>query len=89
MLADKIYGTLYVGVTSALRKRVWEHRSDLVEGFTKKYRVHQLVWYELHSSMESAILREKRIKKWNRAWKTKEVAAMNPEWRDLYDEIIS
>ncbi len=68
-LVNKKNGTIYVGVTSDLVQRVWEHKNNMVEGFTKRYHVHQLVWYELHESMESAIIREKRIKDWERAWK--------------------
>ena len=87
-LASKRNGTLYIGVTSDLKKRVWEHRNDLVEGFTKRYRVHRLLYYELHEDMESAITREKQIKKWNRAWKLELIEKENPDWRDLWDEII-
>jgi putative endonuclease len=79
---------LYVGVTSDLVKRTWEHKVKTLDGFTKKYGVCNLVWYELHESMESAILREKEIKKWRRKWKTDLIREMNPEWRDLYSEII-
>ena len=88
MLANKRNGTLYVGVTSNLVKRIWEHKNNLVEGFTKRYRVHHLVWYEMHKSMESAIEREKRLKEWNRAWKLKLIESLNSDWRDLYDTII-
>jgi len=77
-----------VGVTSDLRKRVWEHKNDLVEGFTKRYHVHLLVWYEVHETMESAILREKRIKGWKRAWKVRIIESDNPTWKDLYDIIL-
>ena len=88
ILASQRNGTLYVGVTSSLVKRVWEHRSDFVDGFSKKYGVHMLVWYELHATMESAIEREKRLKRWNRSWKLELIEGANPEWRDLYPEII-
>ncbi len=88
ILASKRNGTLYTGVTSNLLKRVWEHRNDLVEGFTKRYGVHQLVWFELHETMDSAIVREKRIKEWKRAWKLKLIESTNPEWRDIYESII-
>jgi putative endonuclease len=88
ILASKRNGTLYVGVTSDLRKRVWEHKNDLVEGFTKRYHVHLLVWYELHETMESAILREKRIKEWKREWKMRMIESANPTWMDLYDNIL-
>ncbi len=86
-MASQRNGTLYVGVTSNLIKRIWEHTNDVVPGFTKKYGVHMLVWYELHGTMESAILREKRIKKWNRAWKLELIERTNPSWKDLYNEI--
>jgi len=88
ILASKRNGTLYIGVTSDLVKRVWEHKNDMVEGFSKRYNVHQLVWYELHESMESAILREKRLKDWKRSWKLKLIERMNPHWQDLYDSIV-
>ena len=88
LLASKRNGTLYVGVTSDLVKRVWEHRDELAEGFTKKYGIHLLVYYEMHQDMLSAIAREKQIKKWNRAWKLRLVERANPEWRDLWSEII-
>ena len=87
MLANQRNGTLYLGVTSDLVKRVWEHKNDMVEGFTKRYGVHQLVWYELHESMASAIEREKRLKKWKRAWKLELIESANPDWQDLYDSI--
>ena len=78
MLASKPRGTLYVGVTSNLVQRVWQHKSDLVEGFTRRYKVHKLVWYEVHETMESAIVREKALKKWNRAWKVRLIEEGNP-----------
>ena len=84
ILASKSNGTLYIGVTSDLAKRIWEHKNALVEGFTKRYHVHQLVWFELHESMESAIIREKRLKGWKRAWKLELIESMNPEWLALY-----
>ena len=87
ILASKPNGTLYVGVTSDLIQRIWQHRNDFVEGFTKRYDVHRLVWYEAHECMESAIRREKAIKKWNRAWKIELIQESNPTWRDLYNEI--
>ena len=83
LLANKPYGTLYVGVTSNLIGRTWQHQNDLVDGFSKRYRVHSLVWYEQHESMLTAIEREKQIKKWNRDWKVNLVQMKNPEWRDL------
>jgi len=88
ILANKRNGTLYIGVTSDLVKRVWEHKNDMVEGFTKRYSIHQLVWYEIHESMESAILREKRLKDWKRSWKLKLIERTNPDWQDLYDSIV-
>jgi putative endonuclease len=84
ILASKDNGTLYVGVTSNLVKRIWEHRNDAIEGFTKRYGVHRLVYFEQHMTMEEAILREKRLKKWNRDWKIKLIEDANPEWRDLW-----
>ena len=86
-LGSKRNGTLYVGVTSDLVKRAWEHRNDVVEGFTEKYRVHALVWYEIHETMESAIAREKAMKEWKRAWKVRRIEETNPEWKDLYESI--
>ena len=88
LLASKRNGTLYVGVTSNLIGRVWQHKSGSLGGFTEKYRVHLLVWYEPHLTMESAIRREKQIKGWRRAWKRRLVEESNPHWRDLYDEVI-
>ena len=84
ILASKRNGTLYVGVTSDLLKRVWEHKNKAVDGFTQEYGVHQLVYYELHNDMVAAITREKQLKKWNRQWKINLIEAENPEWRDLY-----
>jgi putative endonuclease len=88
ILASGWDGTVYVGVTSDLIKRVWEHKHDLIEGFTKKYRVHNLVWFERHETMESAILREKAIKEWNRAWKIELIEESNRNWRDLYPDLL-
>lgn len=88
ILANKRNGTLYIGVTSDLLKRIWEHRNDMVEGFTRRYGVHRLVWYEVHESMESAIEREKRLKEWKRKWKLELIERSNPDWRDLYDMIV-
>jgi len=87
LLASKRNGTLYVGVTSDLVKRVWEHKNHFVDGFTKRYGVDQLVWYEVHETMESAIQREKAIKEWQRAWKLKLIEELNPDWKDLYDVV--
>jgi len=88
ILSSKKNGTLYIGVTSDLVKRIWEHKNNVVDGFTKKYNVHNLVWYEIHEEMDSAIQREKQIKKWNRQWKLQLINEFNPEWRDLYPGII-
>ncbi len=88
ILASKRNGTLYIGVTSNLIKRVWEHKNKLVKGFSKQYDVHQLVWYELHESMESAIMREKRVKGWKRSWKLNLIERMNPDWKNLYHSLI-
>jgi putative endonuclease len=88
ILASKRNGTLYVGVTSDLEKRASQHKNNAVEGFTKKYGVHHLVYYELHGDMLSAIAREKQIKKWNRAWKLELVESQNPIWKDLWEGII-
>ena len=86
ILASKRNGTLYVGVTSDLFLRTGLHKQDLIEGFTKRYGVHRLVYYEMHETMDDAIRREKRLKKWNRAWKIRLIESMNPEWDDLFDE---
>jgi putative endonuclease len=87
MLASAPYGTLYLGVTSDLVKRVWEHREGVVDGFTKEYGVKQLVWYETHADAISAITREKQLKRWNRAWKINLIQKENPQWRDLFETI--
>jgi putative endonuclease len=87
LLASGRYGTLYTGVTSDLIKRAWQHREALAEGFTKRYDVKQLVWYEVHKDVQAAITREKQIKKWNRAWKIELIQEKNPQWRDLYEDI--
>jgi putative endonuclease len=87
ILASKPYGTLYNGVTNDLLGRVWEHKNDCVEGFTKRYQVHMLVYYEQCESIESAIMREKQIKKWKRRWKIELIEKMNPTWKDLYVEL--
>ena len=88
ILASKRNGALYVGVTSNLVKRLWEHKNGTARGFTQRYRVNQLVWYELHETMESAIIREKRIKNWRRDWKLELIESENPNWLDLYDTIV-
>lgn len=87
LLTSQRNGTLYIGVTSNLIQRIWQHREGLAEGFTKKYGVKTLVWYEQHATMESAIAREKALKKWNRAWKLRLIEETNPQWRDLWPEI--
>ncbi|MCF8077880.1 MAG: GIY-YIG nuclease family protein [Desulfobacterales bacterium] len=88
ILSSKKNGTLYIGVTSNLPKRIWEHKSDRVDSFTKRYSVKNLVYYEAYTEPESAILREKRLKKWERAWKLRLIEEKNPEWEDLYPKII-
>ena len=88
ILASGWNGTLYVGVTSNLIKRIHEHKSDFAEGFTKQYRVHNLVWFEQHGTMDSAISREKAIKAWKREWKVQLIETSNPQWLDLYPGLI-
>ena len=88
LLASQKNGTLYTGVTSDIVKRVWQHKNNVVEGFSKKYHVHLLVWYEVHNEIESAITREKQIKEWKRIWKLELIEKTNPTWRDLYIEIV-
>jgi putative endonuclease len=88
ILASRKNGTLYVGVTSDLIKRIYEHKQNFIEGFTNKYNVHALVYYEVHNDIEKAIIREKQIKRWNRRWKLRLIEEMNSEWRDLYNEMI-
>src|SRR5450830_938951 len=87
ILASRLNGTLYTGVTSDLVRRIYEHRNNLADGFTKRYGVHSLVYYELHGDMSEAIHREKQIKKWNRQWKVSLIEQGNPEWHDLWPEI--
>ena len=88
LLASMPYGTLYVGVTGNLARRIDEHKEDLRDGFTKKYGVHQLVWFEEYGDIQDAIVREKRIKKWQRAWKVELIEKMNPEWKDLFSGVV-
>jgi putative endonuclease len=88
VLASKRNGTLYVGVTDDLVKRVDQHKDGLVDGFTKKYKIHMLVHYESGSDVNAAILREKQLKKWDRAWKMRIIEEVNPEWRDLYYDLL-
>lgn len=88
MLASQPRGTLYIGVTSDLPGRVWQHRQGYVDGFTRRYHVHTLVWYEVHAVMDSAILREKALKAWKRVWKIRLIEDASPIWRDLYPDIL-
>ena len=88
MMTNKNNTVLYVGVTSDLKKRVWEHKKKLVDGFTKKYNINKLVYFESCNSMEQAIEREKRIKKWNRQWKIEMIEDKNPNWKDLYLDLV-
>lgn len=87
ILASGSRGTLYIGVTSDLVRRIWQHRESIAEGFTSKYDVKRLVWYEIHEDMVSAITREKQLKKWNRIWKIRLVEEVNSGWRDLWEDI--
>jgi putative endonuclease len=87
MLASQLGGTLYIGVTNDLVRRVYEHREKVVEGFTKKYDVTRLVWFEVHNDIEAAITQEKQMKKWNRAWKIRILEETNPNWDDLYGQV--
>ncbi len=87
IMASQRNGTLYVGVTKNLSRRVYEHKNDVVEGFTQKYRVHQLVYYEFYDDLENAVLREKRMKDWKRQWKLELIEKMNPDWQDLALEL--
>ncbi|MBB4155002.1 putative endonuclease [Sphingomonas jinjuensis] len=87
IMASGRNGTIYLGVTSNLAKRVWEHRNGVVGGFTKKYGCKSLVWYEAHGSIKSARQRELQMKEWKRAWKLREIEGLNPDWEDLYDRI--
>ncbi len=86
ILTNKAHGTLYIGVTSNLEGRISIHKQDLIDGFTRRYGIHRLVYYEFMDTMDEAILREKRLKKWNRAWKFRLISRMNPQWDDLFDE---
>jgi putative endonuclease len=87
ILANKRNGTLYIGMTDDLVKRVWQHRNNIIPGFTQRYALKTLVWHEQHESRESAFARERQIKKWNRAWKIETIESANPGWRDLWNEI--
>ncbi len=88
ILASKRNGTLYIGVTNNLIERVWQHKNKVVDGFTKKYEISKLVYYETISDIESAIKREKQLKNWHRQWKINLIQSKNPQWRDLYEDII-
>jgi putative endonuclease len=87
-MCNQPYGTLYIGVTADLKRRAWEHREGLVDGFTKKYGLKMLVYAESHDEIEAAIHREKRLKRWSRDWKLKLVSEHNPDWIDLYETIV-
>jgi putative endonuclease len=89
LLASKKNGTLYIGVTNNLVRRVWEHKNNFIEGFTQKYNVHKLVYYEIASDINSAITREKQMKKWRRQWKVELIEEGNSEWKDLYDSLVA
>ncbi len=89
ILASDHYGTLYIGVTSNLPKRIWEHQNQVIDGFTSQYGVHKLVFYEQHANAESAILREKRLKAWKRDWKIRLIEENNPQWTDLSKTIAA
>ena len=88
MLASQKNGTLYIGVTSDLIKRIYQHRNDMIDGFSKRYQVHSLVWYEVHVRMESAVLREKQLKKWQRNAKIGLIEQKNPAWQDLWEKLL-
>ena len=88
ILASQRNGTLYIGVTNDLIRRIYQHKNKIADGFTKKYNVDKLVYYETTENIESAILREKQLKNWHRSWKINLIQSKNPEWRDLYEDII-
>ena len=88
ILTNQRNGTLYIGVSSDLIQRIYQHKSNAVEGFSKKYQTHMLVYFEQHPTMESALLREKQMKEWKRAWKINLIEKLNPFWKDLYQDII-
>jgi putative endonuclease len=88
ILASKRNGTLYIGVTGDIARRSWEHRSDVAEGFSQRYGVKLLIYVEFHDTMPDAILREKQMKKWRRNWKLRLIEKSNPDWRDLYDDLM-
>ena len=88
IMTNRLNGTLYVGVTNQIVRRAYEHRSGAIPGFTKRYGLHRLVWYEWHDDIRAAIQREKNIKEWPRSWKTRLIMRGNPEWRDLYPDLL-
>jgi putative endonuclease len=88
IVTDRPYGTLYVGVTSDIQRRAWEHRDGVTDGFTKRYELKRLVYVEAHDDIRAAIEREKRVKRWQRAWKIELIQSINPTWDDLYDTLI-
>ena len=88
MITDKPGGRLYIGSTTDLIRRIWELKTGAVPGYSRRYGLKQLVWYELHGSMEEAAMRERRMKKWNREWKVNRINEMNPDWRDLYHDLL-
>jgi len=87
MLASRRNGTIYIGVTGDPVGRIWQHKNEYFEGFTKRYGIHLLVWYEVHEDAEAAIVREKQLKEWHRPWKVRLIEERNPDWRDLYVEL--
>lgn len=89
IMASERNGTLYIGVTSSLPKRIWEHKNNVVEGFTQKHKTHMLVYYEPHKTIQAAIVREKQLKEWHRLWKLRIIEEMNPDWDDLFESIAS
>lgn len=89
ILTNKPHGTLYIGVTNDLVRRVWEHKEKLADGFTKRHLLNMLVYYEVQESIEAAITREKQMKKWERNWKLRQIMDLNPEWKDLYEDIAT
>lgn len=89
ILANKRNGTLYIGITDDLIKRIWQHKNDLIGGFTKKYQVHTLVYFEETNDVLSAIAREKKLKRWKRKWKLALIEKHNPDWKDLYNDLIN
>ena len=88
IMANAPYGTLYIGCTTDLIRRTWQHREGVIDGFTKQHGLKRLVWYEVHAGIMEAGLREKQIKLWKRDWKINLIQKINPDWRDLYDEIV-